>query len=266
MFGYTYSENKIAVCDDYSKENNVTKRFLILVVGLCSAASASGQDVGFLTDYSLLETREGRFFANRVYIVPNAMEKLAGYNAIAVDQPEIFIAPDSKYTGAKGDQLKLLADTVRLATIERLEASDYTVTDAPAPGVLYLRLAIVDLYLKKKKRGLLSYTPMGFVVHSTAQAMVRDLWKKIDIVELELEVELVDFVDGEVIVAATSKQQGQRKAKGQKEDLVTWEELDALFRTVGERVRCNLSNARRPEGEWEECLGIVLDPETAASR
>jgi Protein of unknown function (DUF3313) len=78
--------------------------------------------------------------------------------------------------------LKLLADTVRLATMERLEAGGYPVADEPGPGVAYIRIAIANLYLKKKKRGILSYTPMGFVVHSTMQAAVRDLWKKIDII------------------------------------------------------------------------------------
>ena len=134
----------------------MTKKFLILVVGLCGAASAAGQDIGFLTDYSLLKTRQGDM-VNRVYIVPNAIERLKDYDAVLVDQPEIFISPDSKYKGAKPDQLKQLADTARLAMMERLEAGGYTVADGPGPGVLYMRWAIADLYLKKKKRGLLSF-------------------------------------------------------------------------------------------------------------
>jgi len=52
------------------------------------------------------------------------------------------------------------------------------VVHEPGPGIMYVRFAVTNLYLKKKKRGLLSYTPMGFVVHSTMQAAVRDLWKK----------------------------------------------------------------------------------------
>ena len=238
------------------------KRIFLLVVGLCGAASAAGQEVGFLTDYSLLEAQEGKW-ANRIYLPANFVQRLADYDAVLVDQPEIFIADDSKYKGAKGDQLKLLADTARLATVERLEAGGFTVADEPGPDVLYLRWAIVDLYLKKKKRGLLSYTPVGFVVHSTKQAAIRDLWKKIDIVELGMELEISDTVTGEVIGAATTRQQGKRKSKGQKAELVSWQELDAMFSTVGERIRCNLSNAKRPESEWEICRDIVIEPEVA---
>ena len=240
----------------------MTKILFMLVVGLCSAISAAGQDIGFLTDYSLLETRE-RDFANRVYVVPNIEERMKAYNAFLIDQPEIFIAPDSKYGGAKGDQLKLLADTVRLATIERLEAGGYPVTEEPGPGVMYMRFAVADLYLKKKKRGLLSYTPMGFVVHSTMQAAIRDLWKKIDIVELRMEIEFSDSVTGEIIAMGTSSH-GMRKGKGQQQDLVTWEELDAVIRTVGERLRCQLDNARKPRSAWSVCSDIIITAEEAA--
>ena len=240
----------------------MTKRFLILVVGLCSAVSAAGQDIGFLTDYSQLETQE-EGFADRMYLAPNLMERLDDFNAVLVDQPEIFIAADSKYGGAKGDQLKLLADTARLATMERLEAGGFTVADGPGPGVLYLRWAIADLYLKKKKRGLLSYTPVGMIVHTTKQAAIRDLWKKIDIVELRMEMELSDAVTGEILAAGTSSH-GMRKGRGQEQDLVTWEELDAMFSTVGERIRCNVSNAKRPQSDWEHCTDIVIEPEATA--
>ena len=240
----------------------MTKRFLVLVVGLCSAVSAASQDIGFLTDYSQLETQE-EGFADRMYLAPNLMERLDDFNAVLVDQPEIFIAADSKYGGAKGDQLKLLADTARLATMERLEAGGFTVADGPGPGVLYLRWAIADLYLKKKKRGLLSYTPVGMVVHTTKQAAIRDLWKKIDIVELRMEMELSDAVTGEILAAGTSSH-GMRKGRGQEQDLVTWEELDAMFSTVGERIRCNVSNAKRPQSDWEHCTDIVIEPEATA--
>jgi len=260
VFGYTQFNNNDAEWGDNKPENTVMKKFLILAIGLCVAATAYGDDVDFLTDYSMLDDREGDV-VSRIYLVPNYTQRLADYDAVLVDQPEIFIADDSKYKGAKGDQLKALADVARLATIERLEAGGFAVADEPGPDVLYLRWAIVDLYLKKKKRGILSYTPVGFVVHATKSAAVKDLWKKIDIVELGIEIEISDTVSGEIIGAATSRQQGRRKAKGEDRDLVTWQELDALFSTIGERVRCNLSNARRPESDWETCRDIVIEPE-----
>lgn len=237
------------------------KKSLILLIGLCFTAAANAQNNDFLTDYSLLETRQGDF-ADRVYIAEGAAEKLENYSGIMVDQPEIFIAADSKYKGAKGDQLKLLADTIRLAMMERLEAGGYAVSEEPGEGVLYLRLAAVDLYLKKKKRGFLSYTPIGAVVHASKQAAVKDLWKKIDIVELGLEVEVTDSVTGEIIGAGTSSH-GMRKGEGQEQDPVSWEELDAVMSTAGERVRCQLDNARLEEGARQDCTAIFVAPAPA---
>ena len=241
----------------------MTKRLLVLVIGLCCGLSTAAQEPGFFTDESLLQAREGDLL-ERVYIHPDAAEKLKAYNAVLVDQPEIFISPESKYKGAKPDQLKLLADTSRLAMMERLESGGYTVADGPGPGVLYMRWAISDLYLKKKKRGFLSYTPVGMVVHTTKQAAIKDLWKKIDIVELGVKMEFSDAVSGEIIAAGTSNQ-GTRKGRDQEEDLVTWEELDAMFETIGERARCALDNARLSENERRVCSEIVIEPEVVAS-
>ncbi len=239
------------------------KTLLVVSIGLFGAVSAFGQNNDFLSDYSKLEETEGdNLLIKARYTPAENVQWLKDYKAILVDQPEIFIAADSKYKGAKGDQLKLLADLARLTLQERLEAGDYMIADAPGPDVLYLRWAITDLYLKKKKRGLLSYTPAGMVVHATRQAAIRDLWKKVNIVEFAVELEISDFVTGEILSAAVTRRQGKRKDKGQAEDLVSWQELDALFLTAGDRMRCGLDNAARPVSEWADCGAIWIEPET----
>ena len=125
--------------------------------------------------------------------------------------------------------------------------------------------AVTDLYLKKKKRSILSYTPAGFVIHTTAQAAIRDLWRKIDIVELNIEAEFLDG-ESEELLAAVVMERGARKdkAKGQKQELVSWEDLDAAMQTFGERLRCNLDNARKPEDERYDCATINIEPAVAA--
>ena len=238
----------------------MTKRFLFIVVGLCGAASAAAQEESFFTDPSLLEPWDQGTF-DLGYVDPDILQKGMRYNTVMIDQPEIFVADDSKYKGAKPDHMKQLADTARLAMIERIEAGGFTVADEPGPNVVYIRWAISDLYLQKKKRGILSYTPVGFVVHTTRQAAVRDLWKKIDIVELGLKIEWIDSVSGEILSAGSAKQ-GIRKAKGQKVDLVSWEELDALFLTIGEQTRCHLDNNKLADAEKRtDCDSILIEPE-----
>ncbi len=239
------------------------KTLLVVSIGLFGTVSAFGQNNDFLSDYSILEETEGdNLLIKARYTPAENVQRLKDYKAVLVDQPEIFTAADSKYKGAKGDQLKLLADLARLAMQQRLEAGGYVIADAPGPDVLYVRWAITDLYLKKKKRGLLSYTPAGMVIHATRQAAIRDLWKKINIVEFAVELELSDFVTGEIIGAAVSRRQGKRKDRGQAGDLVSWQELDALFLTVAERVTCGLDNSAKPESEWADCGAIWIEPET----
>lgn len=216
-----------------------------------------------MEDYSKLEAREGDVLS-RAYIAPGAREALAAYNAVMIDQPEVFISSDTKYKGAKPDHLKALSDTLRMALVERFQAGGYEVVNEVGPGVVYMRWAVTDLYLKKKKKNFLAYTPIGFVVHSTAQMAVRDLWKKIDIVELSLEVEFLDSQTGELL-GAVMVDRGHRKdkAKGQKQELVSWEDLDATMRTFGERLRCNLDNGRLERSDWEDCSAIVIEAETS---
>jgi len=242
--------------------NMKTREHIILAVAACFITlPAIAQDSGFLGDYSLLQSREGDAAVERVYIKDGVVERLADYSAVMVDQPEIFIADDTKYKGAKPDALKQLADTMRMSVMERLEAGGYTLSDEPGKGVLYMRWAVTNLYLEKKKRGIFSYTPLGAVVHATRQAGIKDLWKKIDIVEMTAELEFLDSVTGEVLAAAVNSS-GHRKDKKAdiKEDDVTWEELDAQMSTVGERVRCQLDNARLPEANRENCAAIIIEP------
>jgi len=240
---------------------------LTLMVGFCLTASAFGENNDFLTDYSKLQDfNEDTRFTARLYKVPNAEQRLRDYNSIMVDQPEIFIAADSKYKGAKGDQLKALADIARLSTIAQLEASGLNVVDTPSTDTLYMRWAIADLYLQKKKRGILSYTPLGMVVHTTKSAATRDLWKKIDIAELHIEIELTDVVTGEVIVAGISHKQGFRKEKGEKADLVTWQELEALFDTTGARLSCGLTNTGKSEEDLVNCSAIWIEAEVPETK
>lgn len=237
-------------------------RFLsTLIAGTLLLAMQTGiaAESGFLSDYSQLETRPTGL-VGRVYIKPGAADALAAYNAVMIDQPEVFLADDTKYAGAKPDHLKQLSDTLRQAMIDRMSAGGYNTVDEPGPGVIYMRWAVTDLYLKKKRRNFLAYTPVGMVVHTTAQLAIQDLWKKIDIVELNLEIEFLDAQNGEVLAAAVLER-GHRKdkKKKQKQELVSWEDLDAVMRTFGERVRCNLDNAKLEESAREDCTQILIE-------
>jgi len=117
-----------------------------------------------------------------IYKPPGLYERLAKYDKIMIDQPEIWIDPDSKYRGTKPDNIKAIADLLRENLTAKVIDRGYEVVDEPGPGVLYIRTAMTDLYLKKKKRGILAYTPAGAVAKLGVDA-IRDMMKKIDIIE-----------------------------------------------------------------------------------
>ena len=99
-------------------------------------------------DYSLLKPRSDEYH-DLYYEAPNLLEKLRNYHAIMIDQPEIFIADDSKYKGMKPDDMKLMADAFR--EILRAELGEnYRIVEDPGPGMLYLRMAFTDMHIEKK--------------------------------------------------------------------------------------------------------------------
>ena len=66
---------------------------------------------------------------------------------------------------------------------------NFKVVEEAGPSVLYVRMALKDLYIKKEKRGLLSYTPVGMVAHGVAD-MASDAVDKTTLVEMKVEVEM----------------------------------------------------------------------------
>jgi hypothetical protein len=181
-------------------------------------------------------------------------KEIANYDGIMIDQPEIFVDKESKYQGMKPDDMKVLADTFREILIEEVK-DDIAVVEKSGPRVLYLRLGLTGLYLKRKwSKNPLAYTPVGVVAHGVKRAVTKDLSKKVSLVEANLEWELMDSVTGEVL-GAVVEQRGARKDKSrkQKADPTSWDEMSDLFHEAGARTACRLSNARRSEEEWVDC-------------
>ncbi len=188
-----------------------------------------------------------------IYRAPLAFERLVKYNKLMIDQPEIWIDPDSEYRGTKPDNIKAIADLIRERLTERLNSRGYEVVDEPGPDVIYMRVALTDLYLKKEKRGIWAYTPAGAVVKVGADA-VRDMLSKIDIIEMALQGELLDSESGEVLLAAIIKRGARKdKATGQKLVRIDFDEFRDIVREYGARLACRLDNARNPESQWIEC-------------
>ncbi len=231
--------------------------------GFAEVGSFTVEERFLSIDYALLDTvRQEEGGVDLIYMAPNAFERLGQYKGVMVDQPEVWLDPDSEYGGMKPDNAKVIADLIRDGVTSRLTQGGRNVVDEPGPNILYLRIALTDLYLKKKKRRLLAYTPIGAVAKAGAD-LIREMMEKVDIIEMALQAELVDSETDEVLMAVVIKR-GARKDKsaGQKMVRIDFDEFRAIVAEYGVRFRCHLDNAELPEQQWIDCT----DPAARAQR
>ncbi len=156
---------------------------------------------------------------------------LGRYNRIVILPVEIWIHPNSKYNGISPDELKALADTFREILVDELEPA-YPVVDKTGPGTMVVRLAITGIKLKKKKRGLFGYTPIGFVAGATTGA-----YRKITLKDATIEAELLD--------AGTSKRLGVLvdTSIAEATEKMSWKDIEKSLRFYAKRFRGRLDKA-----------------------
>ena len=214
------------------------------------SGSALAQDIqssDFLSDYSRLTRSADEQRMDYSYLVEDAPDRLANFSAVMIDQPEIFVSPDSKYKGMKPDDMKQLADAFRNAMAQEL-VETYTIVDQPGPNVLYLRFAFSNLQVKKQRRRLLSYTPVGLVANAVKSALT-DITNKIDLKGITVEMEVLDSSSEEQLAALLEVRSPTD------EEPTSWEDVEVLIGVYAQRLRCNLDNARVAESDRVDCLG-----------
>jgi hypothetical protein len=220
---------------------------------LASVAQAAG-DSGFLTDASLLKPASTGGYAS-AYLAPDAKAATKTVVGIMIDQPEIFISESSRYKGTKPDDLKIIADGLR-TTLEQELGSGYTIVDKPAPGVLFIRTAISDVQLEKKKRPVLAYIPVGAVVYA-AKNLASSVTSKVNLKNAVFEAEVLDSASGNVIAAVTDAHDPAGSAPEPAE--MSWDNLQGVFTVSAKRLRCRLDAASKSDAEWAQCAQVHLE-------
>jgi hypothetical protein len=227
----------------------------VLAVAQAALAQAPPRpyDKGFLTNYDLLQPRAGVAGqpGDLAYVAPGAIKRLAAYKAVMVDQPEILFSPDSDVKGMKPDDLLKLSEALRDTLAGGLASGGYSVVREPGPGVVYLRVALTDLVVKKKKRNLLAYTPQGAIIKAGAD-MLKEAFDKVDFIEVTFQGEIVDSMTNDVLGAIVAER-GQRKAEGQKETRIDMDEMRQNMRAWSNRLRCQLDNSKLPADKQNVC-------------
>ena len=228
-------------------------RAIGLVASLAFASLATAQESfsGFMSDYSQLEeVTDGT--ADYRYVAPGAIERMERYNAIMIDQPEIFIAEDSPYHGIKPKHLNALSESLRAGLSAALGDQVYVV-DRPGENVLYLTVAVTNLKLEKVKKKAWQYVPVAFVASSVSGAATSDIAKKASFEGLIFELEAFDSESGERLVAIIDHL--APTADGPE----SWVDVDAFMAAYGHLIGCRYGNARLPENERKDCLAEMRE-------
>jgi len=192
--------------------NLVILTLLVISTSVAGWAQQEPELSGFLDDYPpLTPAEEGSEIL--MWKAPNIEAK---YVAVMVDEPVIFIHPDSPYKGIEPDELKVLADAYRDIIATKL-AMVHPVVEQPQPNIIRLRLALTNVYVKKK--GGSSYgSPTN--EHTTKA----DLGRRYSLVEATVEAEGIDNQTGQRLAVAVRKKV-QREGEDMNEEATSWDDL-----------------------------------------
>jgi len=179
--------------------NKIIRTFIFIVIGLVAMPAIADESYsGFIDNYPELKAdadRPGSSKYEKTGFNP------ASYGKVMLSPITIFMHPKSDYQGLDAGHVSSLSTGFIDILTEELEP-EIAVVDQPGKGVLVARIAITNLKAKKKKRGLLSFTPIGLAVTAAQGSAGRNLKLK----DAGLEIELLDGVTGEQLAVLIDKQ------------------------------------------------------------
>jgi hypothetical protein len=155
----------------------------------------------------------------------------AAYTRVMIEPITVFISPESEYKGLNPDELKALADKFVEVVTKTLEP-EIPVVNQGGPGVMYLRAALTNVKVAKKKKGLLGYTPVGLVAGAVTGPTIL-------VKDAALEIEMLDPVSGERLGVLVDK-----APKTAAEEELSWESIEKTFAFYAERFKARMQAAK----------------------
>lgn len=196
----------------------------ILALSLLPAFAGSTEFIEKMPPLSADTVRPGAMS----WVKPGA--DAAKYTRVMIEPVTVFISQNSDYKGLDANELKALTDGF-YKTFTRTLEPEVPVINSAGEGVLYMRAALTDVKLARKKRGVLGYTPIGLVANNVKEAA----GQHISLENAVLEVEALDSVTGERIAVLVDKIP-DTMGSGQ----FSWKTIDAAFGFLAERVKSRL--------------------------
>lgn len=155
------------------------------------------------------------------YITPGT--DITSYTKFIAGGVTFYYAEKSKNKDMDADELKEISDAMKSAMAIAAAAEAELVLER-GPGVALINVAITEINVQNKKRGLLGYTPVGFVVKTAGNLAGLRLTLK----SAHLEGEVVDSVSGNVLSIFRIEEIGEFDDKKG----MSFEDLRMTFETV----------------------------------
>jgi hypothetical protein len=154
------------------------------------------------------------------------------YPKILVGGVTFFYSDDNNSKGIDPDDLKDISDAMKQALVQVL-SKDWQIVHQPGPDVAQINLAVTNIELKHKKRGLLGYTPIGLVA-TTAGNLAG---KRMTLANAGLQGEVIDSASGDVVNLLAIEKIGEfDDKKGMSWEDVRLAFIDAATKAVAEQT------------------------------
>ena len=159
------------------------------------------------------------------YVTPGVT--LGDYTKVIVGSVTFYFSEKSKSKDIDADTLKEISDAMKSA-IYIAAGDNAEVVLTKGPGAVLINIAITEINMQNKKRGLLGYTPIGLIATGAANlAGVRMRLK-----DAKLEGEVVDSVTGDVVaIFRVDDIVDWDDEKG-----LSWEDVRATFEVLAARA------------------------------
>ena len=195
---------------------------IALVATLLAGPSFAAEQMLTPEEQALLKPSK-EFKAVKIYDYPGF--NINDYPKVLIGGVTVYYSDDSKSKAIAPDDLKIITDKIRHSLTLNL-SRHVEVVDEPGPGVILLNVAIVRVNYQNKKRGLLGYTPVGFVTTTAANAANI----RLALVDAKIQGESVDSVSGKLLSIVEIQQIEKAKKK------MEWEDVQATVKDFTRRL------------------------------
>lgn len=196
----------------------------------------------FLGDYSMLKPG-GDGKALFLYINPQA--DFEAYNAIWMDPVKLYASGKHEMEKLTPEDRQKILNYADAAMREQL-AKDYTLVDAPGPGVMHLRVAITEAKDANVTLDTIStIIPIGLAASALAE-LATGQWAFTG--SVGVEAEMLDSVSGVRLFAAVDRRTGG-KVSGKFDKFNDWRAVKDAFDYWAKKMRERLAELRAGNNE-----------------